>query len=201
MCIAKLQLPYTLENIQEFPAMTIYHNHHIIPRHMGGTDDPSNIVKLTVEEHAEAHRKLYEEHGLKEDWLAWKGLLGIFSKQDILYELKPWNKIHDTFNLECEFCNSIITLRSTKENKKKKTCGSKSCAGKWSVKYKNTANIIPGHNKINNTFIWKCEECGTTEERRNTANNRKKRFCNKSCAASFSNKTRSLSHIVHLDMP
>jgi len=55
---------------------TIYHSHHIVPRHMGGTDDKSNLVKLTVEEHAEAHRKLYEEHNKLEDKLAWKMLEG-----------------------------------------------------------------------------------------------------------------------------
>ena len=37
---------------------TIYHIHHIIPKHLGGTDDPSNLIKLTIEEHAEAHRIL-----------------------------------------------------------------------------------------------------------------------------------------------
>lgn len=30
------------------------HIHHIIPRHMGGTDDPSNLIELTIQEHAEA---------------------------------------------------------------------------------------------------------------------------------------------------
>ena len=40
-----------------------YHRHHIIPRHAGGTDDPSNIIELSVEEHAEAHRILYEQYG------------------------------------------------------------------------------------------------------------------------------------------
>jgi predicted molibdopterin-dependent oxidoreductase YjgC len=30
------------------------HKHHIIPKHMGGTDDESNIIELTIEEHAEA---------------------------------------------------------------------------------------------------------------------------------------------------
>lgn len=44
---------------------------------MGGTDDPSNLVKLTVEEHAEAHRKLYEEHGSKYDYIAYM----VLSKQ------------------------------------------------------------------------------------------------------------------------
>ena len=52
------------------------HLHHIIPKHMGGTNDPSNLVELTVEEHAEAHRKLYEEHGSTYDFVAWKALSG-----------------------------------------------------------------------------------------------------------------------------
>jgi hypothetical protein len=43
---------------------------------MGGTDDPSNLIELTVEEHAEAHRKLYEEHGRTYDFVAWKALSG-----------------------------------------------------------------------------------------------------------------------------
>ena len=37
------------------------HKHHKIPKHSGGSDDPENIVYLTPEEHAEAHKKLYEE--------------------------------------------------------------------------------------------------------------------------------------------
>ena len=64
--------------------MTIYHKHHIIPRHAGGTDDPSNIIELTVEEHAEAHRKLYEEHGRWQDKLAWLGLSGQIGKDEII---------------------------------------------------------------------------------------------------------------------
>jgi hypothetical protein len=50
------------------------HKHHIIPRHMGGTDDPSNLVSLTPAEHAEAHRLLYEQHGHWQDYVAWQGL-------------------------------------------------------------------------------------------------------------------------------
>jgi hypothetical protein len=57
--------------------MTIYYNnHHIIPKHIGGTDDPENIIRLTIPEHAEAHRKLYEEHGRWQDKIAWKALSG-----------------------------------------------------------------------------------------------------------------------------
>ena len=54
---------------------------------MGGTDDPSNLVELTIEEHAEAHKKLWEEHGRMQDWWAWRGLAGLMSKEDIVKEL------------------------------------------------------------------------------------------------------------------
>jgi len=54
---------------------------------MGGTDDPSNLIELTVEEHAEAHRLLWEKYGKKEDELAWKGLAGIIDKEELVYEL------------------------------------------------------------------------------------------------------------------
>jgi hypothetical protein len=41
---------------------------------MGGDDSATNLVKLTIEEHAEAHRKLYEEHGNKFDYIAYMAL-------------------------------------------------------------------------------------------------------------------------------
>lgn len=52
------------------------HRHHIIPKHMGGTDDPDNIIELTVEEHALAHLELYEKYGKKEDLCAYYMLSG-----------------------------------------------------------------------------------------------------------------------------
>jgi hypothetical protein len=51
------------------------HLHHIIPKHMGGSDDPSNLVELTVEEHAHAHLALFEKYGKKEDLGAYHLLL------------------------------------------------------------------------------------------------------------------------------
>jgi hypothetical protein len=51
------------------------HKHHIIPRYMGGSDDPTNLVELTPAEHAEAHRLLYEQYGNWQDYVAWQGLI------------------------------------------------------------------------------------------------------------------------------
>ena len=62
------------------------HRHHILPKHMGGSDDPSNLVLLTVKEHAEAHRILYEKYGCKGDLVAWKGLSKQIDKEKISLE-------------------------------------------------------------------------------------------------------------------
>jgi hypothetical protein len=64
------------------------HKHHIIPRHVGGTNDPSNIVELTVPEHAEAHRKLYEEYGRWQDKVAWEVLSGQMTIPEAQLEAK-----------------------------------------------------------------------------------------------------------------
>jgi hypothetical protein len=60
------------------------HKHHIIPKHMGGSDDPSNLVELTVEEHAEAHRKLYEQYGHWQDKIAYDMLSGQIGLDDAI---------------------------------------------------------------------------------------------------------------------
>ena len=52
---------------------------------MGGTDDESNLIELTIEEHAEAHRKLYEQHGHWQDYLAWKGLAGLMTSDECAF--------------------------------------------------------------------------------------------------------------------
>ena len=76
------------------------HKHHIIPVHMGGTNDPSNFVEVTVEEHAELHFALYLEHGRWQDWLAAHGLAGLIDREEMAKKAvslsrkgkAPWNK-------------------------------------------------------------------------------------------------------------
>ena len=64
------------------------HKHHIIPRHAGGTDDPSNLIELTIEEHAEAHRLLYEQHGRWQDRIAWQMLSGQIDKYEAAQQVR-----------------------------------------------------------------------------------------------------------------
>lgn len=54
---------------------------------------------------------------------------------------------------------------------------------------------IEPHNKIKDTFIWHCKQCGKEHIDRDTVKNRKAaNFCNKSCAASYSNSRRYKKH-------
>ena len=68
------------------------HIHHIIPKHMGGTNESSNLKEVTVEEHAQAHKELYEKYGHWQDKLAWQGLSGqLGSKEKIIEEFYKQN--------------------------------------------------------------------------------------------------------------
>lgn len=58
---------------------------------MGGSDDPSNLIELSIQEHAEEHRKLYEKYGYKQDYLAWKGLAGCIDKEEIIRNISSLN--------------------------------------------------------------------------------------------------------------
>ena len=51
---------------------------------MGGTDDPSNLIELSVEEHAEAHLKLYKEHRNELDRIAYEALSGMIGKDEVI---------------------------------------------------------------------------------------------------------------------
>jgi hypothetical protein len=92
----------------------IYHKHHIIPKHAGGTDHPDNIARLTPEEHAEAHRLLYEKYDRWQDKIAYEGLLGFKGKEQIIKEIQSRPKSEE------EKKNmSIAAYNMTAEHKQK----------------------------------------------------------------------------------
>jgi hypothetical protein len=87
---------------------------------MGGSDDPSNLIKLTVEEHALAHKKLYEQYGKREDYIAWKMLSGQMKMGQLLIEkaklggkITALKKVH----------TGMVRSKETKEKMRKKKLG------------------------------------------------------------------------------
>ena len=64
--------------------MKTTHTHHIIPKYMGGTDDPSNLDEVNIETHIKLHKQLWEDLGNWQDYVAWKMLSGQMSKQECI---------------------------------------------------------------------------------------------------------------------
>ncbi len=75
-----------------------HHKHHIIPKHewkerfgtLEGVDSPDNICYLTLEQHIECHRWLYENYKRWEDKCAYLFLSGRMDKQDLY---KEWGRV------------------------------------------------------------------------------------------------------------
>ena len=61
-----------------------WHRHHLIPRHAGGSDDPSNLVKVNVPMHVFLHEQRYKEYGCEYDRVAALCLRGRMTKEDLV---------------------------------------------------------------------------------------------------------------------
>lgn len=156
------------------------HLHHIVPKHMGGTDDPSNLVELSVEEHAEAHKKLFEKHGKWEDELAWKALSGQIEMSEASKEAKRQGqilggKIQGKNSVENGHLSNIRTIEVQR-------LGAKARYKKHGHIHSNmseeaTQRYIEGHSlggkiggpkgmAILNAMKYKCNDCGYTSRPR-----------------------------------
>ena len=62
------------------------HWHHIIPKYEGGSDDPSNLVELTIEDHAIAHRVRWMMFKDERDKWAWYVLAGLIDGEEFRRE-------------------------------------------------------------------------------------------------------------------
>jgi len=61
------------------------HNHHLIPRHLGGSDDPSNIIEgVSLTRHAMFHYANWQLWGSEGDWIAYRCLAGSVNKEEII---------------------------------------------------------------------------------------------------------------------
>jgi hypothetical protein len=71
------------------------HQHHIKPKHRGGTDDEWNLTPPIEparcedgwSSHAIFHFCEWQLWGLRDDFLAWKGLAGFLGKEEIIEQL------------------------------------------------------------------------------------------------------------------
>ena len=106
---------------------------------MSGSNHSSNIVTLSVEEHAEAHRKLYEEHGKWQDKIATDMLSGQIKSDEVRRELCRARMLNDNPMNNPESVKKMLESRKWyKPSVETKAKTSASCRGK---KKSNTDNM------------------------------------------------------------
>ena len=114
--LAKLLLKKTFTNSKT-------HQHHIQPKHSNGSDESWNLILLSPNEHAKAHKLLFDCYGNYYDKCAWHMLLKQKTKgfqalrKQNLIKMKKENK---------GFYNSELQRELAKRPRKKKTLHSKS---------------------------------------------------------------------------
>jgi hypothetical protein len=100
--------------------MSKLYRHHIIPKHAGGSDDLTNIKMVTLEQHAEEHKLLWEKYGRQEDFIAWRCLSGQISKEDLINEVRSMNgKRQGKINADSGFMKKIQAMHDHKLSGKK----------------------------------------------------------------------------------
>lgn len=68
---------------QKLDNMVYKERHHIIPKHIGGTDNEDNIITLTYRQHILAHLLLYRVYGRFEDLTAYRLMKGLDENRKI----------------------------------------------------------------------------------------------------------------------
>ena len=118
-----------------------YHNHHILPKHMGGLNNKDNLVRVTIEEHALLHYELYLQYGKKADYLAYCMLSG---KDECIEKLrkevaieafkewvsKPENKIPWRKKIS-DASKGKVQSKETKEKRKETTENTRKVKGSF----------------------------------------------------------------------
>ena len=78
--------------------MITWHSHHLLPTHAGGTDEPSNLVRVNKAMHAFMHRLRYKETGNYFDCCAANLLSGNWTVEQARVEaLKEGQRLSDIF--------------------------------------------------------------------------------------------------------
>jgi tyrosyl-tRNA synthetase len=94
---------------------------------MGGSDDPDNLIELSIKEHAQAHFDLWKKFGFIEDKIAWECLSGrklseeeriILAKSGFEKFLSQENKVKQWKN---NISNSLTGKVQSEESKLKRS--------------------------------------------------------------------------------
>lgn len=89
---------------------------------MGGSNDITNLVELTLDEHAEAHKLLWEQYGKWQDYIAWKALSGQIDKEEIIRKKISFANKGRTFTQEHRMKLRLVKLGKKREQRTPEHC-------------------------------------------------------------------------------
>src|SRR6056300_541256 len=146
--------------------MKTTHTHHIIPKHMGGTDDKDNLIELTPKQHALAHKKLYEKYGKWEDKIAYEMLSDQITRYKAQQEARRLANLGKIHNKQHRLLNSLAKKKffedvKNRENMKNKMKGNSNHLGKphtEKVKNRISESLKGNSNKLGKTGYKLSEE-------------------------------------------
>jgi hypothetical protein len=100
------------------------HKHHLVPKYLGGSDDPSNLVEVSVTQHAMFHFCNWQLCGNEQDRIAWMGLSKQISEQEAIHlacQLGGRSNLGKTKNPEhkSKISQTIRELMANEENRKR----------------------------------------------------------------------------------
>jgi hypothetical protein len=116
--------------------MIVWHRHHLKPKHAGGTNDKSNIVRVNVAMHAFLHLQLFKQYGRWQDELAWKSLSGLIPSAEVASECNRMRMTGRYVSPETRQRMAMAKLGKTRnshteETKRKISDASKGRVGNW----------------------------------------------------------------------
>lgn len=156
-------------------------SHHIIPRCMGGTDHPSNLVNLTPEEHYTAHLLLVKIYPNNKKLVKAAAMMIPSRPSNKMYgwlrrKLSETQKELQSGSGNSQFGTKWVHNKELKISKKIPI--KESLASGWEL-----GRVINWEtSKIANRLIYdSCPECGTLK-------NNFKKFCSHSCSTKYNNK-------------
>lgn len=149
--------------------------HHIVPRCLGGTDDPDNLVNLTPEEHYVCHQLLVKIHPGNDKLIYAAKMMSCNSNG-----LRPNNKLYRWLRIR----HSQVHSARIKRNKTKEvTCPICSKVGRYPKSYvtKYCSRTCSGIAKKREKRIEStCQCCGKTFSVLKNSTNAN-RFCTNQC--------------------
>jgi hypothetical protein len=156
-----------------YPPNTYLEEHHIVPKHDGGSDNSENLISLSFDDHILAHKIRYDVYGQVYDLAAYNLMCGFDGEGWRLLRVEGAYKTHEALRLSKKnfWSSDYQKEMSARSVKSEYAMKMRSVGGKIGGKNRNknvaitsTDKYIFSHNKVETVCIINCETGGEVLE-------------------------------------